>query len=69
MKAFTVDSVEYSVKQDFGSTGIRYRARYQDGTQALAFIAGKGHTRQQVIDAISNVNEPKDDEHLAPWEE
>ena len=69
MKTFTVNSVEYSVKQDFGSTGIQYRARYQDGTQAWAFIAGKGHTRQQVIDAISNVNEPKDDEPLAHWEE
>lgn len=69
MKDFTIDNVEYSIKQDFGSTGIQYRARYQDGTQAWAFIAGKRHTRQQVIDAISNVNEPKYDEPLAPWEE
>lgn len=57
MKNFTIDGIEYSVKQAFGSTGKQYRARYQDGTEAWAFIAGSKHTRQQVVNAILEVNE------------
>ena len=55
MKEFTKDNVSYSIKQKFND-GIQYRADYNDGQWAAAFIPGKKHTRQQVIDAINEVN-------------
>lgn len=55
MKTFNKDDIEYSVKQTL-SDGIQYKARYDDGLEAWVFIPGKKHTRQQVIDAINEVN-------------
>ena len=56
MKTFNKNDVEYSVKQTL-SDGIQYKARYDSGTEAWVFISGKKHTRQQVINAINEVNE------------
>lgn len=59
MKAFEKNGVTYSVKQNL-SNGVQYKAEYSDNnvcTEAWAFIAGKKHTRQQVVDAINDVNE------------
>lgn len=55
MKEFTEENVTYKVNRNLNN-GIQYRADYEDGQWAAAFIAGKKHTRQQVIDAINEVN-------------
>jgi hypothetical protein len=59
MKTFKKDGVTYSVKQHLNN-GVQYKAEYSENngrTEAWAFIAGKKHARQQVIDAINEVNE------------
>lgn len=56
MKEFTESGVTYSKKQTLNN-GVQYQARYKDGQAAWAFIAGKKHTRKQVIESINEVNE------------
>lgn len=61
MREFTVNDVAYSIKQKLNN-GIQYQARYADGLSAWAFIAGKKHTRAEVIQAIDDVNLRNDNE-------
>lgn len=61
MKEFIQENVTYKVNQKLNG-GIQYRADYEDGQWAAAFIKGKKHTRQQVIDAINKVNVRSDND-------
>lgn len=60
MKPFTKDGIEYSVKQDFGKTGIQYQAIYsfvQHTLTAWVFIPGKRHTREEIVQAFLELEE------------
>lgn len=55
MKPFTKDGIEYSVKQDFGKTGIQYQAIYsfeQYTLTAWTYLPGRKHTRKEIVQAF-----------------
>lgn len=60
MKPFTKDGIEYSVKQDFGKTGIQYQAIYRLPSHTLTawtFIPGRKHTRKEIVQAFLELEE------------